>query len=967
MRAPLPDNEDARLRALRSYQILDTPPEREFDDLTHLASIICNAPVAVVSLIDQDRQWFKSRVGLEATQTPRDDAFCAYTILDTKMMIVSAANRDERFADNPLVTGELGVRFYAGVPLVTPAGHALGALCVVDRVERTLTPLQQTALEALGRQAITQLELRRTFLTMQAAQAQIARSEEQLSLAVAAAGIGFWDWDMRANTVTMSELHEELLGLAPTGLPRPVHEFFERVHPDDLPRVQAEVERAIATHERYDTEMRVVWPDGTVHWMADAGSAQYDANGAPYRMNGTMAEITARKRTEHDLAVRQERFDLAVTAANTGVWEWSPTLGLWYVSPQSREILGYSQNDPPWPSGHWLTLVHADDLPQIMETVRTHLADPSLGTWQIEHRSQHRDGSWRWILAQARMVRSADGSVQRLVGTHIDMTEQKERERVLATAKATADEANRAKSDFLANMSHEIRTPMHGILGMSHLLAESQLSVEQREFLEGIEQSAQSLLTLVNDVLDFSKVEAGKMTLELADFDLAQLLRDLTKQYRVAAARKGLQLALELLLPEPAWFVGDAERLRQVLINLLGNAIKFTSEGGVLVRALRLGGSDACPMLRLEVIDTGIGIAPDATGQLFQPFSQLDSSRARRFEGTGLGLSICRRVAELMGGQMGVESRVGEGSVFWLEVALPTAEARAHKLGRSKSDSTVWAPRRSGRVLVVEDNTINQRIMLARLNKLGMDADVASNGREAIAAAERTVYDLVLMDCQMPEMDGYEATRQMRASALQQVARVPILAMTANAMPGERERCIAAGMSAYLAKPIDEKELVKTMDHWLMRRTHGTVHESDGVLLPVLDTAALDRLGGTDNAEGLELILELIVLFRTTTPNLLQTMQDNAAAGNWPQVAMAAHSLKSSAGYLGAARLSGKCQQLEALCAGGDEDAALILARVDAILTDHRDAVDALTELEASLQVGQAAAANGNSPSTSGD
>ncbi len=808
--APLPSNEQERLGALRAYRVLDSEPERAFDDLTALAAVVCGTPIALFSLVDADRQWFKAKVGIDVAGSSRAIAFCAHTILTNEPFVIEDVENDPGFLDNPFAT-EHGIRFYAGVPLVTPEGHRVGALCVLDRERRALSPDQMEALRALGRQAIGQLELRRTFVEMQSV---------------------------------------------------------------------------------------------------------------------------------------QERLDLAMTAANTGVWDMGVGTSEWYVSAQSLKILGYSEADLPWTREKWLEHMHPEDRARVDPAIQERMADPSTRTWQMEYRSRHRDGSWRWILAQARVVRDNAGKLIRMTGTHIDLTEQKERERVLAAAKVAADEANQAKSDFLANMSHEIRTPMHGILGMSRLLAESALTPEQGEYLEGIETSARSLLALVNDVLDFAKVESGKMELELAPFDLAQLLADLERQYRAAAREKNLEMHVEVDLPGQTHFVGDAHRLRQILINLLGNALKFTRQGSVHLRASRRSRPGQTPVVRLEVTDTGIGIAEDATSALFQPFSQVDTSRARRFEGTGLGLSICRRLTDLMGGQIGVISKPGEGSTFWLEADLPEADATETPMGRAKSDSGSLEVQRSGHVLVVEDNLINQRIMLARLGKLGLQADIAANGREAISAVEHKAYDLVLMDCQMPEMDGYAATRLMRSSALLQVARVPIVAMTANAMPGERERCHEAGMSGFLSKPINEKELVKLIDHWLLRRWHGVAHYSDATELAVLDAAALERLGGLGTPDGKALIGELIVLFRTGTPAPVAGFTTLASTGQWDELRRAAHNLKSGAGYLGGARVARLCEQLEADCAAAGVNPEGVVATVAALQAAHANFVRALIALE---------------------
>ena len=399
------------------------------------------------------------------------------------------------------------------------------------------------------------------------------------------------------------------------------------------------------------------------------------------------------------------------------------------------------------------------------------------------------------------------------------MLAERNRELELAVQQATsaresAEQALRVKSMFLANMSHEIRTPMNGILGLTEILLQSPLPEREREHVRTVLQSGRALLKIINEILDFSKIEAGKLVLNPTDFDLSDFLQELMQLFGQQASQQGLSLSLQIDKETPPWVCADAGRLRQILANLLGNALKFTPAGSVVLRVSSSPQANAAIQLVFEVADTGIGISASQHSQIFEEFNQGDSSAARRHGGTGLGLSIAMRLARLMQGSMSVQSQQGMGSTFVLKVEAQAIPAPATPAAAPDATGLVFT---ACRVLVVEDNLVNQIVAQAALERLGCQVDLADGGAEGVQAARLERYDLVLMDCQMPEVDGYEATRQIRLWELAQKSarRLPIAALTAHAMAGDREKCEAAGMDDYLSKPMSAADLQKLLLRWL--------------------------------------------------------------------------------------------------------------------------------------------------------
>ena len=496
--------------------------------------------------------------------------------------------------------------------------------------------------------------------------------------------------------------------------------------------------------------------------------------------------------------------------------------------------------------------------------------------------------------------------------------------RELRDAKEAAEAASRAKGEFLANMSHEIRTPLNGVIGAIDLLLSTPLSPRQADLARVSQSSGRSLLALVGDVLDFAKIEAGRLDLEAVAFDVGACVREAATILSAGAREKGLALDVEVDPAVPSRALGDPTRLRQVLINLVGNAVKFTPSGRVSIRATldapretpEDGGAGTGATVRFAVTDTGVGIPPDRLDRLFRSFSQADASTTRRYGGTGLGLAICKRLAEMMGGRVGVESAEGRGSTFWFTARLGRAAPGDRPLQTAPAPVPAAAsppadpvPAARGRVLVVDDNPVNRLLATEYLAHAGHACDEAADGAEAVEAVFRRPCDLVLMDCQMPGTDGLEATRliRRREAAADQGRRVPVIALTAAATPGDRERCVAAGMDGYLTKPIDRAELLREVADLLPRPPRsdddagagGTGAESEPAGADALARFTLDRCRG-DAAFAARLLDAFAAQLGRDAPRLRAASE----AGDAAALADLAHALRGAAGHVGAAGLA---------------------------------------------------------------
>ena len=727
------------------------------------------------------------------------------------------------------------------------------------------------------------------------------------------------------------------------------------------------VEQLTASGRVINHELQIRRKDGT--FLDGLFSGELITNQGQQYLLTVMIDVSDRKHAEQKLADEMQRLANVIDGTHAGTWEWNVQTGETIFNERWAGIIGYTLDElSPVSVKAWECLVHPDDLEKTVEVLKRHFAG-DLPYYDHQYRMKHKAGHYVWIHDKGRIITwTDDGKPLMMFGTHMDITQAKLAEEELMetnrqleesivranTMAARAEMGSIAKSEFLTNISHEIRTPMNGVIGMTGLLLDSELNPMQRRYAEIVHASAESLLGLINDILDFSKIEAKKLNLEHLDFNLMSMLDDFTATLALRAWEKGLQFYCVVSPEIPTLLSGDPGRLRQILTNLAGNAIKFTASGEVAIRVSLIKESADDVLLKFSVSDTGIGIPGNKTDIIFDKFSQVDASTTRQYGGTGLGLAISKQLAGMMGGEIGVKSEENKGSEFWFTVVFGKPPEDLQQISRSPEDLaeqrilivddnstgreilTRHSARNifgrfegsRARILLAEDNITNQQVAIGILKRLGLSADAVANGAEAIKALETVPYDLVLMDVQMPVLDGLETARLIRRHPTSEAIRsIPIIAMTAHTMQKDRQRCLDSGMNDYVSKPVMPRDLAAVIEKWLPEKsllalqTPWFPDRPPETVPAAVQTKVFDRKGFIDRLMGDEILAGTVARgFLDDMPTQLTALRKHLEARDIPAIQRQVHTIQGAAGNIGGEVLRKVALSMGKTAGTGDPD-----------------------------------------------
>ena len=727
---------------------------------------------------------------------------------------------------------------------------------------------------------------------------RLHEANRRLTLAESIAHVGHWRSDPSATQVDWSDETYRIFGFD-AGRELSVETALHLYHPADRQRVADALAALRLRREPMSLSARALRDDGSVRYVAVEGRAVCDAAGDVVELCGVCKDVT--QHVEAEAAVRESEMRYRLLAENiTDLIICYDADGVCsYASPAITGMTGYSAEEIV--GVNIVAAVHPDD----RKVVDQPLADLVMGNVDqavAQFRWRRKEGQWLWLEARSRLMRSEESSRPTVISVVSDISERHALEVDLIAAKELAEAGGRAKSDFLAMMSHELRTPMTGVLGMIDLLRLDPTPAERERYFETLESSAKTMMLVVDDILDYSKIEAGRLSLETVDFDIERLAREVVAMYSHTASTRGVSINLSIdRLSQNANVRGDPTRIRQILSNLVSNATKFTERGSIFVRVSALTEPD---QWRFSVEDSGIGMTEEQMARLFEAFSQADGTTTRRFGGTGLGLAICKRLVVAMGGDIGVESKPGNGSTFWFELQLP--QGQDGDVGTPAPTSPYVAAAAPLSILLAEDNPVNQLLITSILTKMGHEITCVENGLLAVEAAREGKFDVILMDMQMPVMDGPEATRAIRELA-PPASDTPIVALTADALMRQPEVFEPLGLSGYLAKPINVQLLRTMLDSFAppisvesAQHPFEAYAEGTQVDLPLFDEGKLKELRTELDSATVD---ELLAIFSRDLDAQIGTVTEAVGLNQHHDARRAAHAIKGAAGSMAASRL----------------------------------------------------------------
>ncbi len=660
-------------------------------------------------------------------------------------------------------------------------------------------------------------------------QLETEKAKKQFELAVAGTNDGIWDWDIKTNALFLSKRWKDMLGYEDHELKNHLYTFFQLVYAEDMPALDKYIQAYLSGKiQNYSIEFRMKHKDGSLKWILAKGEALRDRYGVPYRMAGSHSDITQRRQMEEQLRENSIRLELAMDAGEHGFWDWNLITDNTFFSPTYYTMLGYEDQELPMNLDTFMKLVHPEDAQKVMPIIQQSIEKAT--SYEVEFRLKCKDGSYKWVMGKGKAYfDDQSGKPTRAVGVHIDIDGRKRAENELIkknkmleettkmanTMAAEAAAANAAKSEFLANMSHEIRTPMNSILGFSEIMFNTTNDKKQKNYLNTILDSGQTLLSLINDILDLSKIEAGKMDISYEPIDLRMIIADIRRLFSQNAEDKNIELITEIDENFPHTVLVDEIRLRQILLNITGNAIKFTNKGYVKITLTILNISNDNLGFEIAVEDTGIGVAPQQQSLIFESFRQASGQDSRQYSGTGLGLSISKKLVELMNGEIRLSSTPGKGSTF----TIVFQNIQYSKSNEEKQLEYMWNDEvldfRKQKVLLIDDVAYNRQLVEGYLENNNLLIYEAENGALAIEAARNYQPDLILMDLRMPVMDGYHATRILKQDP--DLKNIPVVALTASTMKGQNEEPEKL-FNGILHKPVKKQALIRILANHLKHK-----------------------------------------------------------------------------------------------------------------------------------------------------